>query len=196
MRKVIAQVMLSVDGYFEDAKQRLDWHHVDQSYHQYSEELLHQTDYLLFGRKTYEHMASFWPTDHAYSLFPKTANYMNQTPKIVASHTMKDSNWLQTEIINEGLYIRIYDLKNEDKKGYILLLASAQLNDALLKNQLLDELHVIVTPILLGQGTPYFKDASVRLQLLESRVLGADQKSQPTDHTSGNLLLRYKPLYV
>jgi len=59
MRKIISQMMISLDGFIEGTNQELDWHHVDNEYHNYAGELLHSVDTILYGRKTYQHMKKF-----------------------------------------------------------------------------------------------------------------------------------------
>jgi dihydrofolate reductase len=53
MRKIISQMMISLDGFIEGTNQELDWHHVDNEYHNYAGELLHSVDAILYGRKTF-----------------------------------------------------------------------------------------------------------------------------------------------
>ncbi|KGA97064.1 hypothetical protein AJ85_21525 [Alkalihalobacillus alcalophilus ATCC 27647 = CGMCC 1.3604] len=184
MRKILAQAMVSLDGYIEDSKNKIDWHVVDSEYHTYSLELLKSADYLAFGRKTYEHMAAFWPTPLAESLFPETRKQMNETNKIVVSSTLKEANWKSTELINEDIASYFHDLKKGPSNQNIVILSSSILSDYLLNEQLIDEYHIIVNPILLGGGTPYFKKTPAKLRLVES-----------SPFSSGNVRLRYTPIY-
>ncbi|WP_413377971.1 dihydrofolate reductase family protein [Alkalihalobacillus sp. 1P02AB] len=184
MRKILAQVMVSLDGYIEDSKNKIDWHVVDSEYHSYSLELLKSADYLVFGRKTYEHMAAFWPTPMTENLFPETAKQMNETQKIVISSTLKEANWKSTELINQDVASYFQELKKESNNKNIVILSSSVLSDYLLKQKLIDEFHIIVNPVLLGGGTPYFKKSTAKLRLVETHSF-----------LSGNVRLRYAPIY-
>ena len=62
MRKVILYMMVTLDGFFEGPNGEIDWHNVDQEFNELAIEQLDSVDILLFGRKTYELMASYWPT--------------------------------------------------------------------------------------------------------------------------------------
>jgi dihydrofolate reductase len=59
MRKVIFQMLVTLDGFFERPNGELDWHNVDQEFHEFSIDMLNNVDFLLFGRKTYELMVSY-----------------------------------------------------------------------------------------------------------------------------------------
>lgn len=65
MGKVIFQMMISIDGFFEGPNREIDWHNVDEEFNQYAIELLDETEILLFGRITYQLMESYWPTPAA-----------------------------------------------------------------------------------------------------------------------------------
>lgn len=81
MRKVILSQMVSVDGFFAGANGEIDWHVVDEEINQYANALLNQVDTLLFGRVTYELMASYWPTPAATTDDPVIAGQMNNLAK-------------------------------------------------------------------------------------------------------------------
>ncbi len=63
MKKVIVQMSVSLDGYFEDPNHGLNWHIVDDDFNAFAIEMLNASDVLVMGRKTYELMAAYWPTD-------------------------------------------------------------------------------------------------------------------------------------
>ena len=83
MRKVIVSNMVSLDGYFEGANGDLSWHVVDDEFDQYAEEMLNAADVILLGRKTYQMMASYWPSEAAIATDPIIAGKMNSLLKIV-----------------------------------------------------------------------------------------------------------------
>ncbi len=89
MRKVIVSNLMSLDGFFEGPDQKLDWFVVDEEFLEYAEGMLRNADTLLFGRKTYQHMADYWPTAPADEI----ENQMNNLPKIVFSRTLQSAEW-------------------------------------------------------------------------------------------------------
>ena len=100
MRKVILFNLISLDGFFEGPHQELDWHPVDDEFNEYSIEQLKTADTLLFGRVTYELMASYWPTSLAITDDQRVAEIMNSIPKIVFSRTLQLASWNNTRLIN------------------------------------------------------------------------------------------------
>ncbi|MFA1819296.1 dihydrofolate reductase family protein [Virgibacillus oceani] len=182
MRKIISQMMISLDGFIEGANQELDWHHVEEEYHNYAGELLHSVDAILYGRKTYQHMKGFWPTDFANEKFPVIAERMNYLPKIVFSSTLHDVDWKDTTLIKEKVEDYIMELKHQSGKDLIIL-GSSDLVSFLTNIGLVDEYHVIVNPVILGGGKSYFHNIKDRkpLNLVRTKVF-----------QSGNVLLNYE----
>jgi dihydrofolate reductase len=90
MKKVIFQMSVSIDGYFEGRNREIDWHIVDEDFNADAVETLRATDLLVMGRKTYELMASYWPTASADD--PVT-EHMNGRPKLVFSRTLERVDW-------------------------------------------------------------------------------------------------------
>jgi dihydrofolate reductase len=99
MRKVIFFMLTSLDGYFEGPNQDITWHNVDDEFNDLAVEQLNSVDMLLFGRVTYEMMASFWPTPYAIETDPIVAEKMNSLPKIVFSNTLSGAEWQNTRLI-------------------------------------------------------------------------------------------------
>jgi dihydrofolate reductase len=89
MRKIIFQVMVSLDGFFEGLNREIDWHNVDGEFNDYAIDLLNNVDTLLFGRVTYQLMAGYWPTTTAITNDPIVADKMNSLSKIVFSKTLQ-----------------------------------------------------------------------------------------------------------
>jgi dihydrofolate reductase len=85
MRKIFVFLMATLDGYHETTAGDLSRHVVDAEFLDFAAAQLDEADTLLFGRKTYEHMAAFWPTDAAISGDPAVASRMNSFDKIVVS---------------------------------------------------------------------------------------------------------------
>jgi dihydrofolate reductase len=99
MRKVIFQMLTSLDGYFEGPNKEIDWHTVDVEFNEYASNFLDNIDILLFGRVTYELMANYWPTQEALTNDPIIAKKMNNIPKIVFSTTLSNVAWQNTQLV-------------------------------------------------------------------------------------------------
>ena len=138
------------------------------------------TDAYVFGRKTYEKMASYWPTapdDDPY------ARHLNSTPKYVASRTLDTVDWENSELIEGDVVEAVRTLK-EQPGGNIAVLGSGELVQALIAHDLVDEYYLVVFPIVLGGGKRLFRDTGEvrRLELVDS---------EPT--STGGLILTYRP---
>jgi dihydrofolate reductase len=164
MRKLIFQVMVSLDGFVEGPNSELDWHNVDEEFNDYAICLLHKVDTIIFGRKTYEMMAAYWPSQLAADDDPVVAGHMNSLKKIVFSNTIKEASWQNSEVSNSGLVESITQLKQAHGKD-IAILGSCNLAQGLLKEKLIDEYRIITNPILLGRGKTLFHGFDGRLPL-------------------------------
>jgi dihydrofolate reductase len=108
MRKLIMFNLITLDGFFEGQNREIDWHSVDDEFNDYSIEQLNLVDTILFGRVTYQMMASYWPTPAALRDDPIVAGLMNNTPKIVFSRIMQSADWQNSILIfTGGLYSAI-----------------------------------------------------------------------------------------
>jgi dihydrofolate reductase len=170
-------IMVSLDGYFEgDKAWDLDWHHTDEEFNDFAIEQLDDFDTLVFGRATYEGMAGFWPTDEAIKSDPEVASRMNKARKIVVSRSLEvpAPAWNNTTLVKQP-----QDLPAD---GRLLVLGSAVLTTSLLDAGLLDELRIMVNPVLLGSGRSIASSAGhpIPLRLLARR-----------DFRNGNTLLTY-----
>ena len=111
MRKLIMWNLITLDGYFEGAKKwDLDWHAEvwDEELERISIEQLHSTDMLLFGRTTYEGMASYWSTAKG-----EIADLMNNLPKVVFSRTLRTADWVNTTLINDQAVAAVTKFKQQ-----------------------------------------------------------------------------------
>jgi dihydrofolate reductase len=138
------------------------------------------TDAYLFGRKTYEIMAAYWPTAPADDPY---AGHLNGSAKYVASRTLRDAEWQNTTLLEGDVAEAVAKLKAGSGKD-IAVLGSADLAQTLMKNDFVDEYSLMVFPLVLGSGKRLFRDAEQvrRLRLVDS---------QPT--TTGGLILAYRP---
>jgi dihydrofolate reductase len=127
-------------------------------------------DAQLLGRVTYEGFAKAWPTMEGTGEFGEK---MNGMPKFVVSSTLADPSWNNTTVIGGDLPAEVGKLK-EQFAGDILVAGSAQLAQSLLEHDLVDELHLMVFPIVLGAGKRLFADGAgtTALNLVETRQTG------------------------
>ncbi|HET9724758.1 MAG TPA: dihydrofolate reductase family protein [Actinomycetota bacterium] len=139
-----------------------------------------ETDAHLFGRKTYQIMAAYWPTAPADDPF---AQHLNSIEKYVASRTLERVEWRNTTLIEGDVVQAVRDLKERPGKN-IAVLGSGDLAQTLMANDLVDVYSLSVVPIVLGSGKRLFRDSDRvrRLRLVDSK---------PT--TTGGLMLTYEP---
>lgn len=178
-------MMVSLDGYFEGPDHDLSWHHVDAEFNDFAQAQMKEADTILFGRRTYQLMESYWPTKSGREDDPEVAQLMNETPKVVVSSSLQSVTetkiWKQVRLINDNVREELTKLKNE-KGGDIILLASSNLCVSLLEWGLLDEVRIMINPIVIGKGTPLFHGIKekVSFSLTKKRTFG-----------NGNVLLTY-----
>ena len=182
VRKVILFNMMTLDGYFEGPGQDINWHNVDEVFNDFAIEQLETAGALIFGRVTYELMASYWPSAAALETDPQVAERMNRVPKVVFSRTLARADWQNTRLVNGDPAAEITRLKNEPG-GPLFVFGSANLSATLLAHGQIDELRVMINPVLLGRGTPLFQGVSERIPL---------QLTRSQTFSSGNVLLFYR----
>ena len=183
MRRVLFFMMTSLDGYFEGPGQSIDWHTADEEFNQFAIDQIGEVDTLLFGRVTYEGMASYWPTPDAVANDPEVAGLMNSLPKVVFSNTLPGADWSNTTLVAGDAAEELARLKQQPGKDMIVL-GSSNLAASLAERGLIDEFRIMINPVLLGGGTPLLHGIYQRLNL---RLLSA------RPFASGNVLLSYAP---
>ena len=183
MRKIFAFIMTTLDGYYEGPDQEFDFWVLDEEFNRFAAEQLDEADTLLFGRVTYEEMAVYWPTSAAEQDDPGVAARMNALPKIVVSRTLASAEWANTRLIRDDVGEQLSKLKRQPGKD-IAILGSSELTMSLLKMGLVDEVRLMVSPVVIGAGKSVFRTAGERisLKLLSSRSFD-----------TGNVLLCYQP---
>jgi dihydrofolate reductase len=184
MRKIISFLVATVDGYYEGPNQEFDWPVVDEEFNEFGLQQLEEVDMLLFGRVTYQGMAAYWPTPAAQQDDPRVAAKMNGLPKLVVSRTLEQAEWANTQVINGDVAEELTRLKQQPGKD-IAIFGSSDLTVSLLQLGLVDELRIMVNPVVLGDGKSLFRTAPERigLKLLSARPF-----------RSGNVLLSYQPV--
>ncbi len=184
MRNIIWFNMVTLDGFFEGPNREIDWHNVDKEFNEFAEQQLDSLDVLLFGRVTYEMMASYWPTETAITSDPIIAEKMNSKAKIVFSTTLEKADWNNTQLIKENIIKETSRLKQKTGRD-MAIFGSANLAHSLLETGLIDEIRMMVNPIILRDGHPMFENGQekLHLKLVNSRTFG-----------NGNVLLIYQPV--
>jgi dihydrofolate reductase len=178
MRKLIMFNMVSLDGYFEAPGRDITWHKTDEEFNSFAIEQVNNIDTIIFGRVTYELMVSYWPTAAASKDDTAVAALMNAKPKIVVSTTLKAAEWNNTRLIKRNVEEEMKGLKQREGSDLIIF-GSGELCSSLTRAGLIDEYRIIICPLVLGAGTPLFRD-SVSLSLKSSRAF-----------KNGNILLTY-----
>lgn len=186
MRSLIVFNMVSLDGYFVDAKGDMSWAKnpaPDPVYQAFVEGNAKGGGVLLFGRVTYDLMASYWPTPLAMQNDPVVARRMNELPKIVFSRRMAKASWSNTTLVNEDIAAAVRKMKQQAGPGMVIL-GSGSIVSQLAQEGLVDEFQIVVVPVVLGTGRTLFEGGAKRLglTLIESRAFA-----------NGNVLLRYRP---
>jgi dihydrofolate reductase len=181
MRKIFAFLMVSLDGYHETSSGELFWHNVDAEFLDFAAAQLDEADTLLFGRRTYEHMAAFWPAEAGLNGAPAVASRMNGYDKIVVSRTLTDAAWGPVTVLRDDVAAQLAKIKGQPGKD-IALLGSSDLAASLLGTGVIDEVRLMVNPVALGEGHPVLAGAErTTLELADIRQFG-----------SGNVLLTYR----
>jgi dihydrofolate reductase len=176
MGKIVVTEFISVDGVIEDPGGAEDFKHSGWSFEfdRGDEGNLFKLDEtrnsaaLLLGRKTYEGFAEAWPSREG-----EFADLFNNMPKYVVSSTLKDPDWNNTTVLDGDLVESVSKLRDE-VGGDIVVHGSGQLVQALVENGLVDELRLMVFPVVLGSGKRLFGETSDKqpLDLAESRTVG------------------------
>ena len=113
-KTLVKDIMISIDGYFEGSKPwELDWHNVNLEFNEFAINQLESIDCIIFGKKTYEGMASYWSSAEAKKNDPIVAGLMNNSPKVVFSKTLKTVDWENTTIASGSLKEEIQKLKQK-----------------------------------------------------------------------------------
>jgi dihydrofolate reductase len=152
MRNVIMFNMVSLDGFFAGPNQEIDWFVFDEDLERYIKETqMMKADTLLFGRVTYEGMATYWPSAEG-----DLADFMNKVPKVVFSRTLDKAEWNNSSLVRDNVPEEVSRLKQQPGKD-IFLYGSADFASTLMQHGLIDEYRLGVNPVVLGGGTPLFK---------------------------------------
>jgi dihydrofolate reductase len=176
MGKIVITEFVSLDGVVEDPGGAEDFKYGGWSFEfprgdegdQFKLEETFNSDALLLGRVTYQGFADAWPSREG-----EFADKFNTMPKYVVSSTLSDPGWNNTTVLSGDLRDEVEKLKQQ-YDGDIVVHGSAQLAQALLEQDLVDELRLMVFPVVLGSGKRLFGDTSDKkpLKLKSSRAVG------------------------
>lgn len=183
MRKIIFQMAVSLDGYFEGPNKEFDWHNVDEQFNLYAIDFLQSVDLLLFGRTTFQMMEAYWTTREAKEDDPIVAEKMNSLPKIVFSKHLREVTWENSKLVSENVDDEIRRLKKMPGKN-IAILGASDFAVSIIPSGLIDEFRIMVCPVVLGGGKTLLSGIQARLPLRLDRT---------EKFPSGNIMLFYHP---
>ena len=187
MRKLVVFNHVSLDGYFVDVNGSMSWaksDHKDAEWNAFVAENAKGDSPLLFGRVTYELMASYWPTAMADQHDPVVAERMNKLPKVVFSRTLDKASWNNTKLVKGDLAGEIRKMKKESGEDMVIF-GSGSIVSQVAYEGLIDEYQIVVDPVALGKGRTMFDGIQEKLtmKLKNTRTFG-----------NGNVLLGYEPM--
>jgi len=176
MGKIVITEFVSLDGVMEDPGGAEDYEHGGWTFaidrgadgDKFKGDEGEAAEALLLGRTTYEGFAAAWP-----SMEGEFADKFNGMPKYVVSSTLSEPTWNNTNVLDGDLLEQVTKLK-QDLDGEIVVHGSAQLAQALIEHDLVDELRLMVFPVVLGSGKRLFGAASAKkpLRLTDSKTVG------------------------
>jgi dihydrofolate reductase len=176
MGRIVVTEFISLDGVIEDPGGAEDFKYGGWTFEiergedgdKFKLDETMQSEALLLGRRTYEGFAAAWPSREG-----EFADKFNNMPKYVVSSTLKDPDWNNTTVLGDDLAGEVSRLRQEHD-GDIVVAGSAQLVQSLIEDGLVDELRLMVFPVVLGAGKRLFGETSDkrRLKLSDSKTVG------------------------
>jgi dihydrofolate reductase len=168
MRKVTAGLFVSLDGVTE-SPEKWQLPYFNDEMGEAIGAAMAAADAMLLGRVTYQEFASYWPG--VSSEDQPFADYMNNTPKYVVSTSLDTVEWNNSTLIKDNVAAEIARLKQQPGKN-IGITGSATLVQSLLQDDLLDELMLMVHPVVVGSGKRLFEDGGAlkELKLVDSKT--------------------------
>jgi len=170
MRKLIVFNNITLDGYFTDARGDMSWaYRHDPEWLEFVQGNASGGGDLLFGRKTYDLMATYWPTPMAIKNDPVVAGQMNKLPKIVFSRTMQQASWQNTRVVKGDIAAEIRKMKAADGPG-MAIFGSGEIVSQFAEAGLIDEYQIAIHPIILGAGRTMFEGLSRKVALKATKT--------------------------
>lgn len=184
MGKLIYGFNVSVDGYIADARGSIDWSDPNDEVHQYWNDFERDTALAFYGRRLYGLMSDYWPTadedPDATPLIVDFARIWRDMPKVVFSRTLESVDW--NSRLERGDPVEVVTKLKAETDGQ-LEVAGATLAAPIVQAGLVDEYRIVVSPVAVGGGLPFFPNLPswISLRLLENRTF-----------PGGTVLLRYE----
>jgi dihydrofolate reductase len=179
MGRIVVTEFVSLDGVMEDPGGAEDFKHGGWTFEidrgeegdKFKLDEVFEAEAQLLGRVTYEGFAAAWPTMTDEAGF---AEKMNTMPKYVVSSTLRQADWESSTILSGDFVEEIEKLKRE-VDGVILVAGSCQLVQGLIEHDLVDELRLMVFPVVLGSGKRLFGETEAKkpLRLTDAKTVGA-----------------------
>jgi dihydrofolate reductase len=186
MRKIIASVFVTLDGYMVGSNEDMSWvmNNFNDEMAKYAGDLMDSMDTIVLGRVTYEIMTKAWP-EQTEATSPG-ADKMNTNPKVVFSRSLDKAEWgkwKNARVVKDNAAGEIAKLKQQPGKN-IVIYGSANLVQGFTRLGLIDEYHLLVHPIVMGGGKRLWADAAhpVNLKLLRTQA-----------YKNGVVVLYYEP---
>ncbi len=173
MRKIIYSMSVSLDGFVESSEKGLDWVNIDEEIHTFFNNQSRECDAFLYGRGMYELMSAYWPTadlnPSASAVEVDFSRIWKATPKIVFSQTLDKVEW-NSRLVKGDLAEEVQKLKAQPGKP--LGVGGPTLAASLIRLGLIDEFHLMVNPVILGSGTPFFPPLAhpLKLELVQTHT--------------------------
>jgi dihydrofolate reductase len=177
MGKIAITEFISLDGVIEDPGGAEDYKYGGWSFEfsrgdegdRFKLDETMASDALLLGRKTWQGFADAWPQREG-----EFADKFNNMPKYVVSSTLSDPDWTNTTVVDPGDLAGAVARLRDEHEGDVVVHGSAQLSQALLEQDLVDELRLMVFPVVLGEGLRLFGETSDKktLKLDRSQLVG------------------------
>jgi len=186
MRKVVLFMHNSLDGFCATAAGGLEWIPYDDELMKFGEKVVKTVGSPLYGHVTYDMMKGYWSSvtaDPSASEHDKEhVRWMEDVQKVVFSTTLKDPDWKNTKVISVNILEEVMALKGSPGKDLVIF-GSPTLALSLMKLGLIDEFRFTFSPVILGEGKSFLREAKdmAKLELIESEVF-----------KSGVVALRYK----
>jgi dihydrofolate reductase len=186
MRTLTVFNSITLDGFFTDLKGDMSWAHdnSDPEFNAFVADNANGGGELLFGRKTYDLMASFWPTPLAMQMNPVVAENMNSLPKVVFSSTMERADWNNTKLVKGKIVEEIRKMKSEPGRDMVIF-GSGSIISQLAHENVIDKYQFVLIPVALGGGRSLFDGMGQKLNLKLTKTRVFD---------NGNVVLNYEPL--
>ncbi|MBA2394327.1 MAG: dihydrofolate reductase [Ktedonobacteraceae bacterium] len=178
MRKVIAFMHVSLDGFTVGPEGELEWAIVDEELNPYVDNLFKSVGVALYGRGTYLLMQSYWPTvltdPEAEPRDLAHARWVENIAKIVFSTTLSQTEWKNSRLVKDHIAEEITALKQQPG-GDLMIFGSPRLTHTFMRLGLIDEYRLFLNPIVLGGGIPLFQDIKgwMKLKLLDTKTFQA-----------------------